>query len=120
MNAPLLLLSTGEKQKEFCRWLMIDAEGLTIEEQVAYRVYMLTYDIVEDEGVKREMGKRRIRPNYDVLVGFLQDMSQEEKDRFIQKVLGVSSPEEVAQKVLGVSSPEEALRKLSVLTRQRR
>jgi hypothetical protein len=48
-NAPLLLLSTGEKQKEFCRWLMTDAEGLTIEEQVMYKIYMLTYDIVEAE-----------------------------------------------------------------------
>jgi hypothetical protein len=26
INVPLLLLSTGEKQKEFCRWLMTDAE----------------------------------------------------------------------------------------------
>ncbi len=48
-NAPLLLLSTGEKQKEFCRWLITAAEGLTIEEQVGYRAYMLIYDIVEDE-----------------------------------------------------------------------
>jgi hypothetical protein len=129
-NAPLLLLSTGEKQNQFCRWLMTDAEGLTIEEQVMYRVYMLTYDIVEDEEVKTEMGRRKIKPNYDVLVELLSDMSQEERDRFIQKFLGVSSPEEVAQKalgadspeeaaqkLLGVSSPEEALRKLSMLSR---
>jgi len=114
-NAPLLLLSTGEKQNQFCRWLMTDAEDLTIEEQVMYRIYMLTYDIVEDEEMKREMGRRKIKPNYDVLIELLhqEEMSQEERDRFIQKFLGVSSPEEAAQKLLGVSSPEEALRKLS-------
>jgi hypothetical protein len=119
-NAPLLLLSTGEKLNEFCRWLMTDAEGLTIEEQVMYRIYMLTYDIVEDEEVKREMGRRKIKPNYDVLVELLhqEEMSQEERDRFIQKFLGVSSPEEAAQKLLGVSSPEEVIRKLSASSRQ--
>jgi len=142
-NVPLLLLSTREKQNQFCRWLMTDAEGLTIEEQVAYRFYMLSYNIVEDEEVKREMGRRILKPNYDVFIEFLQEMSPEEQERFIQKFLGVSSleevaqkalgasspeevaqkalgtssPEEAAQKLLGVSSPEEALRKLSTLTR---
>jgi len=122
---------------------MTDAEGLTIEEQVAYRFYMLSYNIVEDEEVKREMGRRILKPNYDVFIEFLQEMSPEEQERFIQKFLGVSSleevaqkalgasspeevaqkalgtssPEEAAQKLLGVSSPEEALRKLSTLTR---
>ncbi len=95
--------------------------------------------------VKKEMGRRKIKPNYDVLVELLhqEEMSQEEQERFIQKLLGVgsqkevaqkaldasspeevaqkalsaSSPEEAAQKLLGVSSPEEALRKLSTLTR---
>ncbi len=133
INAPLLLLSTGEKQKEFCQWLMTDAEGLTIEEQVGYRVYMLTYDIVEDREVKSEMGRRKIRPNYDILIELLhkEGMSQEEKEIFVQKFFGVaspkevaqkalnaSSPEEAAQKLLGVSSTEEALRKLSNLKKQ--
>ncbi len=112
-NVPLLLLSTGEKQKQFCRWLLTDAEGLTIEEQVMYRVYMLTYDIVEDEEVKKEMGRRKIKPNYDVFIELLhrEGMSPEEQERFIQQFLGVSSPEEVAQKALGASSPEEVAQK---------
>jgi len=78
-----------------------------------YRVYMLTYDIVEDEEVKSEMGRRKIKPNYDVLVELLhqEEMSQEERDRFIQKFLGVSSPEEAAQKFFGASSPEEVAQK---------
>ena len=49
INTPLLLLSTGEKLKEFCRWLITDAEGLTIEEQVSYQACMIAYDIVEAE-----------------------------------------------------------------------
>ena len=117
-NAPLLLLSTGEKQNQFCRWLMGDAEGLTIEEQVAYKFYMLSYNIVENEEVKSEMGRKILKPNYDVFIEFLQEMSQEEQERFIQKFLGVSSPEEAAQKLLGVSSTQEALRKLSTLAHQ--
>ena len=121
INAPLLLLltcrvrshATGEKQKEFCQWLMTDAEGLTIEEQVGYRVYMLTYDIVEDREVKSEMGRRKIRPNYDVLSELLhkEGMSQEEKEIFVQKFFGVASPKEVAQKALDASSPEEVAQK---------
>jgi len=58
INAPLLILSTGEKQKEFCRWLFTDAEGLTIEEQVMYESYLFGYNLIEDEEVKREMGRR--------------------------------------------------------------
>jgi hypothetical protein len=49
INTPLLLLSTGEKQKEFCRWFITDAEGLTIEERATYQSYMITYHIIEDE-----------------------------------------------------------------------
>jgi hypothetical protein len=66
------------------------------------------------------MRRRKIKPNYDVLVELLhqEEMSQEERDRFIQKFLGVSSPEEAAQKLLGVSSPEEVIRKLSASSRQ--
>jgi len=49
INAPLLLLSTGEKLKEFCQWLVEDAEGLTIKEKVMYQTYMVAYNIVEAE-----------------------------------------------------------------------
>ena len=54
INVPLLLLSTGEKQKEFCRWLLADAEGLTIEEQVTYQSYMVAYGVVERGGEKTD------------------------------------------------------------------
>ena len=49
INAPLLLLSTGEKLTEFCQWLVTEAEGLAIEEQVAYRTLIITYNIVKAE-----------------------------------------------------------------------
>ena len=49
INAPLLLLSTGEKLKEFCQWLVTEAEGLAIEEQVAYRTLIITYNILKAE-----------------------------------------------------------------------
>jgi len=68
------------------------------------------------------MGRRKIKPNYDVLVELLhrEEMSQEEQERFIQKFLGVSSPEEVAQKLLGVDSPKGVVLKLMKTEEQRR
>jgi hypothetical protein len=61
--------------------------------------------------VKEEMGRRKIKPNYDVLVELLhqEEMSQEEQNRFIQKVLGVDSPREV---VLKLMKTEEQRREL--------
>ena len=45
INTPLLLLSTGKKLNEFCQWLITDAEGLTIEEQISYKTLMVAYNI---------------------------------------------------------------------------
>jgi len=113
INTSLLLLSTGEKQKEFCRWLLTDAEGLTIEEQVSYKAYMIAYNIVEDEEVKKEMGRKIWRPNYDQLAEYLHEgMPPEIRSKFVQKFLHVDSPEEGVQKLLGVDSPEEGVQKL--------
>jgi hypothetical protein len=126
INTPLLLLSTGEKQNQFCRWLMDDADGLTIEEQVTYQSYMVAYGVVENEEVRKQMGRKVVRPNLDNLVEVIdENLSPEGKIEFIQKllradppevnvqkILGVDSPEEAAQKLLGVNSPEEAARKL--------
>ena len=139
INAPLLLLSTDEKLKEFCRWLITDAEGLTIEEQVTYKACMITYNIVEEE-VKREMGRKIWRPDYDKLAEYLYEgMPPEIREKVAQRLLGVDSPEEAilklakakenqeelverilevdspeggAQKLLGVDSPEEGVQKL--------
>ena len=109
INAPLLLLSTGEKQKEFCRWLLTDAEGLTIEEQVTYKAYMTAYDIVEDEEVKKEMGRKVWRPNYDKLAEYLHEgMPPEIRIKFIQKFLSLDS------------SLEEAILKLSKVKEQQK
>ena len=114
INTPLLLLSTGKKQKEFCRWLIDDAEGLTIEEQVTYQSYMIAYGIVEDKEVEEQMGRKVLRPNYDKLVDLLSEgMPPEVKIKAVQKLLGVDSPEESVQRLLGVDSLEEAILKLS-------
>jgi len=126
INAPLLLLSTGKKLTEFCQWLVDDAEGLTIEEQVAYKTLITTYNIVEDKEVRRQMGRKVWRPDYDQLAEYLHEgMPPDIKIKFIQsllradspeagaqRILGVDSPKEVVQKVLGVDSIEEAIRKL--------
>jgi len=114
INTPLLLLSTGEKQKEFCRWLITNAEGLTIEEQVTYRSYMIAYGVVEDKEVRKQMGRKVLRPNYDNLVEVIdENLPPEVKIEFIQRLLHVDSPEESFQKLLGVDSLEEAAFKLA-------
>jgi hypothetical protein len=113
INAPLLLLSTGEKLKEFCQWLVTNAEDLTIEEQVAYRTLIITYNIVKDEEVKKQMRRKVWKPDYDRLAGYLrEDMPQEIKIKFIQSFLHADSPEMSVQRILGVDSPEEAVLKL--------
>ncbi len=74
INAPLLLLSKGQKQKEFCRWLLTDAEGLTLEEQVRYKAHLVIYNLIEDEEVKQEMRKKNIwKPDPDVVTELIQE-----------------------------------------------
>ncbi len=100
INTPLLLLSTGEKQKEFCRWLITDAEGLTIEEQVTYQSYMIAYNIVEDKEVKKEMGRKVWKPDYEKVAEWLYEgMPPEIRDKFVQAFLRVDSLEEAILKL---------------------
>jgi len=113
INAPLLLLSTGEKLTEFCQWLVTEAKGLTIEEQVAYRTLIITYNIVENEEVKKQMGRKVWKPDYDRLAGYLrEDMPPEIKIKFIQSLLHADSPEMSVQRILEVDSLDEAILKL--------
>ena len=100
---------------------------MTIEERVTYQSYMITYHIVEDEEVKKEMGRRVLKPDYDALAKWLYEgMPPEIRGEFAQKflsfdplevsvqnILGVDSPEEGVQKLLGVDSLEEAVLKLA-------
>jgi hypothetical protein len=110
INTPLLLLSTGEKQKEFCRWLLIDAEGLTIEEQVTYQSYMIAYGVVEDEEVKEQMGRRVLRPNYDNLAEVIDETFPPEiKIKFIQKLLHAESLEETVLKLAKTKEQQKEL-----------
>jgi len=120
INAPLLLLSTGEKQKEFCRWLLTDAKGMTIEEQIMYEFYLVSYNLIEDEEVKREMGRRRIKMDYGAVFEMFGPPTPEEMAKFIQKIYHVDSMKEGVQKLLGVSSPEEAVLELTETKRERK
>ena len=113
INAPLLLLSTGEKLNEFCQWIITNAEELTIEEQVAYRTLIITYNIIENEEMRKQMGRKVWKPDYDSLAGYLrEDMPPEIKIKFIQSLLHADSPEKSAQRILGVDSLDEAILKL--------
>jgi len=113
INTPLLLLSTEGKQKEFCRWLIADAEGLTIEEQVTYKALMIAYNIVDDEEMERQMGRKVLKPDYDKVVQWLyESMPPEIRGEFAQKLLSFDPPEVSVQHILGVDSPEEGVQKL--------
>jgi len=110
INTPLLLLSTGGKQKEFCRWLITDAEGLTIEEQVSYQSYMIAYNIVEDEEVERLMGRKALKPNYDKLAELLyESFPPEVKIKFVQKLFRVDSLKEAVLKLARTREQQKEL-----------
>jgi len=99
--------------EEFCQWLIDDAEGLTIEEQISYKTLIITYNIVEDEGVKKLMGRKSLRPDYDSLAEVIDEtFPPEVKIKFVQKLLHADSPEAGAQRILGTDSPEIGAQKI--------
>jgi len=102
INAPLLLLSTGGKQKEFCRWLLDGVEGLTMEERVMYKSYLFGYNLIEDEEVKREMAGKRIKRDYGAVF----------------EVFGPPTPEEMAKLILKVAKTKQERKELLDLLRQ--
>lgn len=55
----------GEKQKEFCQWLLEDAEGLTLEEQVVYKTYLVVHNLIEYEELKNKMRWNIWKPDPD-------------------------------------------------------
>jgi len=121
INTPLLLLSTGEKQKEFCRWLLTDAEGLTIEEQVTYQSYIVAYGVVEDEEVKEQMARKVWKPDYNKVAEWLYEgMPPEIRGEVLQKLLSFDPPEVNVQKILGVDSLEEMVLKLAKTKEQQK
>jgi FMN phosphatase YigB (HAD superfamily) len=112
INAPLLLLSKDEKQLEFCRWLLEDASGLTLEEKRLYQFYLIEYNLISDEEVKREMKYELFGPpNHEWIFEELEQRPEDERERFIQIFL---------EKMLHADSPVEAARKLLKTEEQRR
>jgi len=74
---------------------------------------MIAYGVVEDEEVRKQMGRKVLRPNYDNLVELIdENLTPETKIEFIQKLLRADPPEVNVQKILGVDSLEEAVLKL--------
>ena len=125
INAPLLLLAKGRKQTEFCRWLLEDAKGLTLEEKRWYQFYLIDYNLIQDEEVKQKMRYDLFGPpNHNWIFEELAHRSEEERQQFfqlaLQKMSEVISPEEVAQKVLHAGSPVEVALKVIKTQEQRR
>jgi len=66
-----------------------------------------------DEEMKKQMGRKVWKPDYDKLAGYLyEDMPPEIKIKFIQSFLHADSPEMSVQRILGVDSLDEAVLKL--------
>jgi len=83
---------------------------LAVEQQVAYKTVILTYNIVDDEEVKEQMGRKVWKPDYDKLAGYLHEgMPPEIREKFVQAFLGVDSPEEA---VLKLAKTKEQQKKL--------
>lgn len=115
INAPLLILSKGQKQKEFCQWLLTDAEGLTLEEQVVYKTYLAVYNLIEDEEVANEMRRKIWKLDIDATAELVQKLDENEIETFFQKVFHVSSTEEAFVKLI---KTEEQRKKVLELLQQ--
>ena len=49
LNAPLLMLTTKKKKIEFCRWLLSDIEGISLEEKRQYLLYLLEHHLIDNK-----------------------------------------------------------------------
>jgi len=116
INAPLLLLAKGEKQKEFCQWLLEDAEGLTLEEQVVYKTYLVVHNLIEYEELKNEMKWNIWKPDPDAAMELIEAYPGG-VEAFIQKAFHASSFEEAVAKQI---KTEEQLRRVTQLFQQER
>ena len=71
--------------------------------------------------MKKEMGRKVLRPNYDEVAEWLyENMPPEIKGKVLQILLSFDPPEVNVQKILGVDSLEEAILKLSRVKEQQK
>ena len=64
--------------------------------------------------MKKEMGRKVLRPNYDEVAEWLyENMPPEIKGKVLQILLSFDPPEVNVQKILGVDSLEEMVLKLA-------
>jgi hypothetical protein len=111
INAPLLLLAKGNKQIEFCRWLLEDGDGLTLEERQLYEFYLVQYELIQDQEVMQEMRYELFGPpKFEWIFEEIEKKPADVQQRFFQLAL---------QKILEGTSPENA-RKLFKTPEQRR
>jgi hypothetical protein len=113
----LLLLAKGQKQLEFCLWLLDDAGGLSLEEQRLYQFYLVDHHLIENEEVMTAMRYDLFGPpNHDWIFEELEHRGKDEQQHFFQvalsRITAATSPEEVAQKALQADSPEEGAQRL--------
>ena len=79
-----------------------------------YKTLITTYNIVEDEEVKIQMGRKVWKPDYEQLAGYLREgMPPEIQIKFIQSLLSTDPPEVSIQRILGVDSLKEVILKLA-------
>ncbi len=105
VNAPLLLLSTKKKKIEFCKWLLSEIEGVTLEEKRYYQLYLLENHLIQNEEVEREMRHDFFGPpDHNWIFDEFEERSPDEQERFRQlfykRMLRADSPQEVAQRAL--------------------
>ena len=112
-NASLLLLAKGQKQAEYCRWLLEEDTGLTLQRKELLIYYLFKYNLIENKEVETEMRYKLLLEgdDFEWLIDIFNDGTEQHRARFLRKVykkmLGAETPLEVAQKVLQVDSPVE-------------
>ena len=114
INAPLLLLSTEKKKIEFCKWLLSEVEGLTLEEKRYYQLYLLENHLIQDEEVEKEMRHDFFGPpDHNWIFDEFDERSPDEQERFLQltlkRMLRADSPLEAAQKLLKSDEERRAM-----------
>jgi hypothetical protein len=133
INAPLLLLTTGKKKIEFCRWRKENTPGMALEEKQDFQLYLLQHGLIQDKETEKEMRRKifttqsnvdwlfdELEPDFNWIFEALKHRSEDEQARFdqlfYQRILDTHSPQEVAQKAFGVTSAQEVAQKVLVDT----
>jgi hypothetical protein len=113
LNAPLLVLATKKKKIEFCKWLLKDIPGITLEEKQSYLFYLLQHHLIDDKEVEIEIMYEMFGPpDHSWIFNYFNQRPQEERELFLGEVyenmLDTHSRKEAALKLLDADTPQEA------------